>query len=221
LRLLASGGYSWIQERSDREDTMLLGGQAAAKFQFLPEIGLTLGGSYYGYQNIKGYDVIDWEGKNNAYGNSTVDGTTNGTTVNKAWAAAFRPVTVLAQLDLWIAPIKRPLSLYAQGLTNTEADRYDQGQMYGVSLGRSRNPGTWEIGYSWAKLEKDATLGMFTDSDRWGGGTDGKSHRIYARYQIIKNLQAGATYLTGERKISDPAGGKDYGRLQLDMIATL
>ena len=35
--------------------------QAAVKLQFVPEIGLTVGASYYGYQNMQGYDVIDWE----------------------------------------------------------------------------------------------------------------------------------------------------------------
>jgi hypothetical protein len=218
---LATGGYSWVQERTDKDDTILLAGQAAAKLQFKPEVALTVGGSYYGYQHIKGYDVIDWEGKNNSYGNSTMDGTVSGTTTNKAWASKFTPVTYFAQLDLWIGMVGLPLSVYAQGLTNTDADAYDQGQMYGVSLGKSKNPRTWELGYSWAKLEKDATLGMFTDSDRWGGGTDGKGHKLYGKYQIVKGLQAGVAYFLDERKIADPKSTKDYDRLQVDLVATL
>jgi len=221
VTFLATGGYSWIQERTDKDDTILLAGQAAAKLQFQPEVALTVGGSYYGYQNIKGYDVIDWENKNNSYGNNTVDGTVSGTTTNKAWASKFTPVTYFAQIDLWIGPVGMPLSVYAQGLTNTDADSYDQGQMVGVSLGKSKNPRTWELGYSWAKLEKDATLGMFTDSDRWGGGTDGKGHKIFGKYQIMKGLQAGVSYFLDERKIADPKSTKDYGRLQIDMVATL
>jgi hypothetical protein len=218
---LANGGYAWIQERTDKDDTILLSGQAAVKLQFKPEIALAVGGSYYGYQNIKGYDVIDWENKNNSYGNSTVDGTVSGTTTNKAWGSKFTPVVYFAQLDLWVGPIGLPLAFYAQGLTNPDAVAYDQGQMYGVSLGKSKNPRTWELGYSWAKLEKDATLGMFTDSDRWGGGTDGKGHKLYGKYQIMKGLQAGVTYFLDERKISDPKNTKDYDRLQVDLIATM
>ncbi len=218
---LVTGGYIWIQERTDTDDTILLASQAAAKLQFTPEIAVTLGGSYYGYQYIQGYDVIDWEGKNNSYGNSTVDGTTSGSTANKAWASKFTPVTYFGQLDFWIGMIGVPISFYAQGLTNTGADNYDQGRMYGVSLGKSKNPRTWELGYSWAKLEKDATLGMFTDSDRWGGGTDGRGHKFYGKYQIMKGLQAGVTYFLDERKIADPESTKDYDRLQVDLLATL
>lgn len=219
--LLATGGYLWIQERTDKDDTILLAGQAAAKLQFKPEVALTVGGSYYGYEFIQGYDVIDWEGKNNSYGNSTVDGSTSGTTTNRAWASKFTPVNYFAVLDLWIGPAGLPLTIYAQGLTNTGVDSYKQGQMAGVSLGRSKNPRTWELGYSWARLEKDATLGMFTDSDRWGGGTDGKGHRFYGKYQVMKGLQAGVTFFLDERKIADAGSTKDYDRLQIDIVATL
>ncbi len=217
--LFANGGYTWIQERADKDHSILLSGQAAAKLQFKPEIALTVGGSYYGYQNIKGYDVIDWENKNNSYGNSTVDGTANGSTTNKAWASKFTPVVYFAELDLWA--VGMPLAFYAQGLSNAVAGDYDRGQMYGVALGKSKNPRTWELGYSWAKLEKDATLGMFTDSDRWGGGTDGKGHKFYGKYQIMKGLQAGVSYFLDEKKISDPKNTKDYDRLQVDLVATL
>lgn len=219
--LLANAGYIWIQERTDVDDTILLAGQAAARLQFKPEIVLTAGGTYYGYQFIQGFDVIDWEAKNNSYGNSTIDGSTSGTTVNKAWASKFTPVNYFAQLDLWIPMAALPLSIYAQGVTNIDAEKYDQAQMYGVSLGKSKNPRSWELGYSWAKLEKDATVGMFTDSDRWGGGTDGKGHRFYGKYQIMKGLQAGVTYFLDKRKIADPASTKDYNRLQIDVIATM
>ena len=40
-----------------------------------------------------------------------------------------------------------------------------------------------------AELEKDAVVGAFTDSDRWGGGTDGKGLKFNARSQLLKNVQ--------------------------------
>ena len=61
-------------------------------------------------------------------------------------------------------------------------------------------------------------MGFLTDSDRWGGGTDGKGSRVYGKYQVQKNLQVAATYLFGEKKISDPAKTSDYDRLQLDLV---
>jgi hypothetical protein len=217
VKVSANGGYLWLQERSAAEDVMMIGGQAAVDLQFIPEVALKLGVGQYSCQNVKGSDVIDWEGKNNSYGNSTVNGTTSGTTVNKAWATEFAPVVTFAQLDVWV--LGKPLSLFAQELSNGEADDFEQGHMYGLSYGKAKNPKTWEVGYSYSELEKDATIGFLTDSDRWGGGTDGKGHRYYARYQIIKNLQVGATYMVDDRKISDSSKTTDYDRLQLDLVA--
>jgi hypothetical protein len=176
---------------------------------------LTVGASYYGFQNMKGFDVMDWEGKNNAYGNSTSAGTVSGTTSNKAWKTEFTPVVYFASLDLWIAGV--PVSIFGQELSNGDAETLDQGHMYGISLGKAKKVGTFEVGYSVAELQKDATLGMWTDSDRWGGGTDGKGQKVYAKYQVMKNLQLGATYFTDDKGIAK--GGTDYNRMQLDLVA--
>ncbi len=218
VTLLGNGGYMWVQERSDTDDLMLYAGQGAVKFQFAPEFALTVGASYYGYQNIKGYDVYDWESKNNSYGNSTINGTVSGSTTNKAWASDFTPVVYFAQADSWIVGL--PVSLFVQALDNGDASKLNQGYLYGASLGKAKNPKTWEVGYSYAEVEKDATVGMFTDSDRWGGGTDGKGHKVYGKYQIMKNLQVGVTYFQDDKKISDSASTTDYNRLQVDLAAS-
>ena len=213
LLLNAEGLY--VQERDAQRNATGFAGQVAVKFQFMPKIGLTLGGTYLTYQNIQGYDVIDWENKNNSYGNSTINGTDSGSTTNRAWACEFTPIMGFAQLDLWLG---LPLSFYCQVLTNPKADANKNGYMGGVSLGKAKNQKTFEVGYSYTKLEKDATLGMFTDSDRWGGGTDGKGSKFYGKYQINKNLQACATFFLDQKKISDD-DGTDYNRLQLDLQA--
>lgn len=216
--VFANAGYFWVQERKDMSDLMLYAGQGAVKLQFMPEVALTLGAACYAYQNMQGADVIDWENKNNSYGNSTANGSVTGNTTNKAWATDFTPVVGFAQLDFWV--LGKPLSVYVQELSNGDADRLSRGHLYGATFGKAKNPKTWEVGYSYAELEKDATVGMFTDSDRWGGGTDGKGHKVYGKYQIMKNLQAGLAYFRDERKISDPAKTTDYDRLQVDLVAS-
>ncbi len=216
--LLGNGGYLWVQERADKNDLMLHAAQGAVKLQFVPEFGMTFGASYYGYQDMKGNDVIDWELKNGTYGNSSVSGTKSGSTTNKAWAMDYTPVVYFAQMDLWVAGL--PLTVFGQQLSNPEAKKLDQGYLYGVTLGKAKNPKSWEVGYSYAEVEKDATVGMFTDSDRWGGGTDGHGHKINGKFQIMKNLQAGVSYFMDEKKISDAANTKDYDRLQLDLVAS-
>jgi len=216
VTLYGNAGYLWLQERDSKSAGTLYAGQGAAKFQFIPEVSLTVGASYYGFQNVQGYDVIDWEGKNNAYGNSTKNGTIASGVTNKAWASEFTPVVYFASLDVWVAGV--PVSIFGQELSNTDASKLDKGHLYGVSLGKAKNPGSFEAGYSHTELQKDATMGFWTDSDRWGGGTDGKGHKVYAKYQLMKNLQLGAAYFKDDKGI---ASGKptDYDRLQIDLIA--
>ena len=215
VTLYGNAGTFWLQERDSKDAGQLLAGQGAMKLQFIPEISLTLGASYYGFQNMEGYDVIDWENKNNAYGNSTKKGTVSGGTTNKAWATEYTPVVYFASLDVWVAGV--PVSFFGQELSNTDADKLNEGHMYGVSVGKAKREGTFEVGYSHTELEKDATLGMWTDSDRWGGGTDGKGHKLYAKYQIMKNLQLGGAYFKDDKGIAK--GGTDYDRMQLDLVA--
>ena len=213
--LMANAGSFWVQERSAEDDLMLYAGQLAAQINLPKEALLTLGAAVYAFQDMEGHDVVDWEEKNNAYGNSTQAGSVDGDVTNKAWRTEFLPVVSFAQLDLDVADL--PVSLFVQQVTNVDADEEDQGYAAGLSLGKAKDAKSWEIGYSYAELEQDAVVGFLTDSDRWGGGADGKSHRIYAKYQLFKNLQLGATFLTGEKKISDPAKTADYDRAQVDV----
>jgi hypothetical protein len=225
---MANAGYLWVQERStDNDDTLLYAGQGAVKVKFTPEVSLLLGASLYQYDNMEGYDVIDWERANNGYGNSTKAGSISKsagvTTTNKAWKTDFIPMEYFAALEVWVGG--RPLTLLGQVLSNSEADDFEKGHQVGVTYGRAKNPKTFEVGYWYAELEKDAVPGFLTDSDRWGGGTDGRGHKFAAKYQVMKNLQLGATYFMGERKISLEEDGKDstdptdYNRLQVDVVA--
>lgn len=216
--LMGNAGYMWLQERSDNTDSMLTAGQLALRLTFMPEIVLTLGGSLYGFNSLEGFDCTDWEGKNSAYGNSSKAGTVSGTTTNKAYKMDYVPTVYFAQVDLWTWGY--PVTLSVQSMSNKDADDLDSGKAYGISFGKAKNPETFELGYSYAELEKDATVGYLTDSDRWGGGTDGKGSKIYGKYQIAKNFQLGATYFADDRVISDSAKTKDYDRFQLDLVAS-
>lgn len=89
----------------------------------------------------------------------------------------------------------------------------DQGWLIGCKLNKAKKPGSWEFSYDYRDLEKDAVIGIFSDSDFIGGGTNGKGHRFGITYQLAKNLQAALTYFLNERGDN----GDDYRRLQADL----
>lgn len=217
LTFLANAEWLFIKDRDSQPNALAWIGQGAVEFAFIPEASLTLGASYSAFQNFKGYDVIDWENKNNSYGNSTMKGTASGNTTNKAWASEFTPIMGFGNLDLFVWNI--PVKVFGQALTNPGADDNKNGYMCGLSLFKAKNPHTYEFGYSYANLEKDATPGMWTDSDRWGGGTDGKGSRFYGKYQLTKYLQFACTFFLDKKQISDPNKEESYNRLQVDLQA--
>lgn len=215
LTFLGNAEYLYIKDRDSQPNAWGWVGQGALQFTFVPEAVLSLGASYSGYQNFKGYDVMDWENKNNSYGNSTVKGSVSGGTTNKAWASDFTPIMGFGNLDLFLGKV--PISIYGQALTNPGADDNNKGFMGGISLFKAKNPKSFEFGCAYAKLEKDAVLGMWTDSDRWGGGTDGKGSRFYGKYQITKYLQFALSFFLDKKHIAANETETSYNRLQVDL----
>ena len=113
-----------------------------------------------------------------------------------------------------------PLNIYANWVNNQDADDYDTGWLAGISLGKAKGKGTWGIGYQYRDLEADAVLGLLSDSDFSGGGTDGKGHILTGAYGINKQWSLGLTWFldneAGEKNLADQGGAISYDRIQLD-----
>ena len=63
------------------------------------------------------------------------------------------------------------------------------------------------------ELEANAVVGAFTDSDFAGGGTDGRGHRLTAKYALSKKVCFGLTYFIDDKGLEN---SKDYHRVQAD-----
>jgi hypothetical protein len=106
-----------------------------------------------------------------------------------------------------------PVSLYGNWVTNTDAGADDTGWLVGFDLGSTKEPGNWKFGYNYRRVEADAVLGAWCDSDFAGGGTDGKGHIFSISTLLAKNATFGVTYLVNDAGL---VNGKDYKRLQVD-----
>ncbi len=110
----------------------------------------------------------------------------------------------------------KSLSLFADYTVNTEADENDTGYLLGAKYGSAKKKGTWDITYFYEKLEADATIGLLTDSDFGGGGTDAKGHVFSGTYAFHDNWNFKATYFINQIKLAS-GNPKDYERLMLDL----
>lgn len=109
-----------------------------------------------------------------------------------------------------------PFALFANYTVNTEVDENDTGYLLGAKFGSAKARGTWDISYWYARLEADATVGLVSDSDFAGGGTDAKGHVFSGTYAFHKNWNFKTTYFITEKYISRE-NPTDHDRLQLDM----
>ena len=214
VQFLLNAANHWFIENKAGNDPQQYGGQVALNFTLGKAGSLMAGCSYFATANLDGAPVLDYKSSNNTYGNSS-DSKISGTTTSKVYKADFANIEPFVQLTL---DVGLPLKFYAQYTKNTDADSYDTGYLAGVTLGEAKDPHTYEFGYNYRKLEKDAVLGALADSDSSGGGTDNQGHKLFARYQISKGFQAGVSYFMDEKKISAPKT-VDYNRLQVDFIA--
>lgn len=110
----------------------------------------------------------------------------------------------------------RPAMVFADYVKNSDADEFDTGWAVGGKYGKAGDRGTWELGYVYQDLEADAVIGLLTDSDFGGGGTDVKGHKIMGGYGLGKGWKLNFTYFINE--IGENAGNEhDYDRLMLDI----
>lgn len=108
-----------------------------------------------------------------------------------------------------------PALLYFDFVNNGDPADNDTGWIIGTRLGQAKDRGEIQFSYFYADKEADSVLGLLTDSDFGGGGTDSKGHFLQFNFGVNKNLSIGAQYFINE--IDIVSGSKrDYDRLMVD-----
>lgn len=211
-------GYS-LSERSKASDASLVGGQ----FGFTGNVGevkLTGALGYYDVGSVQGQITTNSGGScaaNLAFfggpqGNTTVLNDAGCETLVNDYNMI--EAVALAEFNL----VGKPVKIYAEYIQNTQADDLDTGYLAGFSFGKASDPNSWEFGYAYAMIEKDAQFGQFMDSDFGGGVTDTEGSVFRIGYAPAKRWVLRGTYLMNNRFIDAPgATERDYDRYQIDM----
>ena len=208
--MIANAGVFVTDEngRSDSDDRFLYTGQLAAEGGS-DTIRLLGGAGLYVYENMQGYSTLF--NPLTSFGNSTVEDEEG----NLLYATEFTEVELFAEVGTKVRSL--PLRFYGQYVVNTEADENDTGYLAGLTLGKAKLSRSWSLGYNYRDIEADAVVGLYNDSDFNGGGTNGKGHKLQAKYAIAKNWVVAGTYFINNK---DPNGANtDYDRLQVDLVA--
>jgi hypothetical protein len=202
---------NWLESDSKNDrDEVIWAVQGGIKFD-IAGADLTTAVGYYDIP-VKG-DTSFFD--DDFYGNSFV--VSNGENV---YEYDYQLLEVSAELAMALFDI--PLTFYGDFVQNQDPDDYDTGWIAGATLGKAKGADTWQVGYQYEDLEADATLGLVSDSDFAGGGTDGNGSRLTGAYGINKQWNVGFTWFidnkAGEKAFKGEGGAVEYNRVMLDTV---
>ena len=201
--IFAQGLGTWLSGDSN----------AGTQFAWVAQAGFNFSTGDWGKLKVgAGYSKFDIAGgqplygdDQNFYGNSAVVDPVTGELVYKY---NYENIELFAEWSIgkWF--------LFGDYTVNQDADDNDTGYLFGFRYGAAKDKGQWDATYFYERLEKDAVVGLITDSDFGGGGTNARGHVFSGTYAFHKRWNFKATYFLNEIYLEDP---RDYDRLQLDL----
>ncbi|MBL7222989.1 MAG: putative porin [Candidatus Brocadiae bacterium] len=224
-RAFATVGSFWVDESSSDEDILLWACQVGVTHEIAEAAKFTLGGSYFHYHNLQGRTPLF--DPTTGYGNTTqtvtktttLDCTAGGDPVicteeSEVYTQGYRLWEFFCVFETTAAGL--PMALYGDYVNNTAATSgQDTGWLVGCTLGTAKAPGTWQLDYNYRRVENDAVIGAFTESDFHGGRTGGEGHKVTAAYQVNKAAQVALTYFLSNDE-DESANNDNYRKLQVD-----
>jgi len=131
----------------------------------------------------------------------------------------YDEVELFAAID---AKFAIPFGIYGQFVNNAKGEVDKNGYLVGVKVGKADH-GKLELSYDYRFVGRDSVLSAYSEGSLWGGGTDGKGHRVQLRYGLTRAVQLGLTGFFTKADISgtqpDNAYSGDYKRFQFDVAA--
>ncbi|MCA1808233.1 MAG: putative porin [Lentisphaerae bacterium] len=170
---------------------------------------------------MRGYGVIDWSNNFKGYGNTVREITDDqGRVVQAVYADEYHELELMASIGFNCPWTGLPLGFYGNFVRNIEADDDNKGFQTGIRVGGSGRLQPLELDYSYRYLEADAVVGAFSDSVSWGGGTNGKGHKLAAAYRIVEHLVLRASLYLDQQGLGAGEESRDYKRVLVDITAS-
>ncbi|HSV26506.1 MAG TPA: putative porin [Sedimentisphaerales bacterium] len=207
MQLFGSAGAFYVRENARGNDLALYGAQLGLRHAFNEETHVLGGLSYYVYDEVKGMGDLDRDpDETDFFGNSNFDG---------VYLGGYELVNLFIEYGTMLGEM--PVAVFGDYVKNTvAATSGDTGWLIGTRVNRMRKPGSWEVSYDYRDLQKDAVLGVFSDSTFIGGGTGGRGHRFGVGYQITDNVTTALNYFMNTKNVDGVH--RDYDRLQADVV---
>lgn len=205
--LLIQGGTFVVRENydslfsEDLSDNMFNGGQLALQWK------------KDNWDIIAGYGTFAFTGLKDAPPVSlTLGAGANGNTLDLSgnYPANF-------DIDEYFLEVKKKisdfdLSVFYETLNNKDIEALNKASAYGMTIGYKK----WTISWIQENIEKDAVVGLFTDSDFAGGQTSSKGTITSLNYKITEKVQVQYSVYANKNSVDTTAA--KYDRTHLDLL---
>lgn len=203
ITYFANAGLWILDEQSTSSDAIMGYIQPGIKLDISQDIHLQAACAYYAASSVKGKHFNYSAGTNTTSGGNLLY---DYDVVAPGVELAFDNLSKLIP----------HLSVFSEFVINPDPDNNNQGCIIGVRFGdkKIKDFGDWQFTYSYRRLERDAWLDVFPDSDAMGGSTNIKGHELAFAFGLMKNLSLGLDYYHMEQI----EGSEKKHLLQVDII---
>ena len=111
----------------------------------------------------------------------------------KTWSARF-PFNLILESEQNLRAAGHPLG--SNGKVRGDLGRQSHAYLIDASLGQTKNKGDFLVGYSWWRIEQDAILASFAESDQ-RAPSNILQNRVYGQFKIAPNTIASYTLWIG------------------------
>ncbi|MCB1194607.1 putative porin [bacterium] len=194
--LFANLGAFWVNEDEINADSGLWGAQVGVRNKlFSDSVTVTSGIAYFDFSNTSGEKTFFSD--TNSYGNSyrTIGG-------KKYYIEDYDLIDIFNEYAFDVKGF--PITVAVHGVINAAAEDDNKGWAASAGVGKLKKPGDWKAYYEYRYLEKDAVIGVFTDSNFNNTGTNGKGHIMAVYYQLAKNTTVSSWLFINHKTLGHP-----------------
>ncbi len=189
-----TGFFLLDENATENYDPYMYFGQPGLKLNTSPKTALKLAGTYYNFDKIKGTAKL-------AHSSSTNTLTSSAYRYNYDSYGTDAEFTIDNPLSFdWIDQ----LAFLGEYIHNPYGGEHNEGFLLGVRIGAKKiaAPRQWQLSYNFRRLERNAVLDIFPDSDFYSGQTHVRGHEAALTYGLGKNVSLDMDYYR-----SQPIGG--------------